>query len=173
MEITFTVCTAADIDVLADVGKRSYLKSYPYIWKNEDTSFYIKRSFSETAFKKDFQDKELQYFLIHADKIPCGLFKIRKNSSVDVFTPGEGMELEKIYLLREYSDKGIGKKALQFILEHAKSNNKKALWLDVMDTSAALFFYQKIGFKTVSKYQLPYPGLLDNHRGMQRMVMEI
>jgi len=42
-----------------------------------------------------------------------------------------------------------------------------------MTTSKALDFYKKIGFAAVYRYELDYPGLKDNYRGMKRMILKL
>ncbi len=172
-EIHFKKCSEGDIDSLIHVSQQFYPEHYTHIWKNDDPSYYINLSFNRKAFEKDFKIENILYFLIQKRGTNLGLLKVRKNEKVSSFSDSEAIQLEKIYLLKNSTGLGIGKKGLEFTKNYAVSLGKKILWLDVMTTSPALVFYQKNGFRTISFYNLDYPGLKDGYREMQRMIMEI
>ncbi len=172
-EISFEKCSKKDIDILTTISQSFYPEHYAHIWQNQDPSFYLNLSFSKKAFEKDFNIENIIYYLIKKDDIHLGLLKIRKDELVQDYTNNEALQLEKIYLLQSSTGLGIGKKAMKFIIEYARSINKKVVWLDVMTTSKALDFYKKIGFVTVYHYELDYPGLKDGYRGMQRMILKL
>ncbi|WP_298546746.1 GNAT family N-acetyltransferase [uncultured Aquimarina sp.] len=172
-EIKFQKCSEKDIDVLAKISQQFYPEHYSHIWKNEDTSFYINLSFTTAAFKKDIETENIMYFLIQRFEKTLGLLKLRKHQELVGHTPAEALQLEKIYLLAEATGLGIGTHTIDFTKNLAKELNKKVIWLDVMTTSPALQFYKKLGFKTVSYYNLDYPGLKDGYREMQRMILSI
>ncbi|GAA4274440.1 GNAT family N-acetyltransferase [Aquimarina gracilis] len=172
-EIVFKECSKNDIDSLVKVSQKFYPEHYTHIWKNNDPSYYINLSFTKTAFCKDFNIPNILYFLIEKDKSTLGLLKIRRDEEIQGFSKTNALQLEKIYLLKQSTGLGIGKKGIEFTKDYARSLNKKIIWLDVMTTSPALTFYQKNGFKTISTYDLDYPGLKDRYREMQRMVLPI
>ncbi len=172
-EVVFKKCNTNDINQLIDVSQQFYPKHYAHIWKNEDTSYYINLSFTRKAFEKDFEVDNIIYFLIQKQNKNLGLLKIRKYQEIDIYNNNEALQLEKIYLLKESTGLGIGKKGVEFVKQYANDLQKKVIWLDVMTTSPALLFYQKMGFKTISFYSLDYPGLKDGYREMQRMILPI
>ncbi|MEW7291215.1 GNAT family N-acetyltransferase [Aquimarina sp. 2304DJ70-9] len=172
-EIIFKKCSESDIESLVHISQQFYPEHYTHIWKNDDPSYYINLSFNLKAFEEDFKVENIVYFLIQKKDTNLGLLKIRKNEKVSNFGDAEAIQLEKIYLLKNSTGLGIGKKGLEFTINYATSLNKKVLWLDVMTTSPALAFYQKNGFRTISFYDLDYPGLKDGYREMQRMIIEI
>ncbi len=172
-EIEFHQCSENDIEALVKVSQQFYPEHYSHIWKNEDTSFYVNLSFTTVAFKKDFETENIIYFLIKRSKKVLGLLKLRRHQEVVGYTKTEALQLEKIYLLAEATGLGVGTHAIDFTKNLAQGLNKKVIWLDVMTTSPALQFYKKIGFKTISYYNLDYAGLKDGYREMQRMILSI
>ncbi len=172
-EIVFKNCSENDIESLVNISQQFYPEHYIHIWKNNDPSYYIDLSFNQKAFTEDFKVENIAYFLIKKENKDLGLLKIRKHQEVLNFEGSEAIQLEKIYLLKESTGLGIGKKGIEFVKNYAQNLNKKVIWLDVMTTSPALLFYKKIGFSTVSFYNLDYPGLKDNYREMQRMILPI
>ncbi len=172
-EIIFRKCTENDIDDLVKVSQQFYPEHYTHIWKNNEPSYYINLSFTQNAFVEDLKTPNIIYFLIEKENSTLGLLKIRKDEEVHHFSKAEALQIEKIYLLKQSTGLGIGKNGMDFVKDYAINLNKKAIWLDVMTTSPALTFYQKIGFNTISFYDLDYPGLKDGYREMQRMILPI
>ncbi len=172
-EITFKKCTESDIENLVTISQKFYPEHYTHIWKNNDTSYYVNLSFTKEAFEKDFKIDNIIYFLISSGNKTLGLLKIRKHQEIKGFSSIDALQLEKIYLLKEATGLGIGKKGIEYTKSYASHLNKKVIWLDVMTTSPALYFYKKLGFNTLSYYDLDYPGLKEGYREMQRMALTI
>ncbi len=171
--ITFLPCTISYITDLVKISQQFYPEHYTHIWKNDDPSYYINLSFSQKAFEKDFEVENILYFLIQKGDEKLGLLKIRKHQAIEGYTKFDALQLEKIYLLKNSIGMGVGKKGIEFVKNYANNLNKKIIWLDVMTTSPALYFYQKMDFKTISYYMLDYPGLKDGYREMQRMILPL
>jgi GNAT superfamily N-acetyltransferase len=81
--------------------------------------------------------------------------------------------IDKIYILKEYSGKGIGKKVLQFVALRAKELSKKCIWLDTMQKGPALHFYLKNGFEIHRKNRVHFATVLEEESGMWVMVKEV
>ncbi|MFD0864134.1 GNAT family N-acetyltransferase [Sungkyunkwania multivorans] len=173
MSLEFIRCTSEHVPALSKIGRLAYKQSYTDIWKGEDVSLYIEKSFSEEALQKNIEHHNFQLFLIRHDEQDAGLIKIRIDSAIGDFKAKEAMELEKIYLAEDFTNKGIGNRAFEFVCFFAKTHHKKALRVDVMTTSPALKFYQRAGFVTISTYDLAYPGIKKEHREMQRMLLKL
>ncbi len=172
-DINFKSCDKKDIIHLVNVSKQFYPEHYAHIWQNNDPSYYINLSFTSKAIEEDFKNDNIVYFLVQNSNQILGILKIRNHKSVSNYSKTDALQLEKIYLLKASTGLGIGKKAIEFTKDYAISLHKKIIWLDVMTTSPALHFYQKVGFKTIEHYNLDYPKLKDNYREMQRMILII
>jgi len=58
------------------------------------------------------------------------------------------LEVQRIYVLREYKGKQIGKLLMQKAIEIGKSNNLNYIWLGVWENNInAIKFYEKLGFE--------------------------
>ncbi|WP_109851899.1 GNAT family N-acetyltransferase [Aquimarina sp. AU58] len=172
-EVVFKKCSANDSNELIKISQQFYPEHYSHIWKNNDPSYYVNLSFNQKAFEEDFKTDTIVYFLIQKANTSLGLLKIKKQEAIKGFDTSITLQLEKIYLLKSATGLGIGKKGIEFVKNYAINLGKKIVWLDVMSTSPALPFYKKMGFDTVSFHNLEYPGLKDEHREMQRMVLSL
>jgi ribosomal protein S18 acetylase RimI-like enzyme len=67
------------------------------------------------------------------------------------------VELHRIYVLERAKGKGVGGKLLNRCFEMARAKGCEIIWLGVWEqNSAALRFYEKLGFVKVGELQFPY-----------------
>jgi len=84
----------------------------------------------------------------------------------------EALYIDKIYLLNEYSGRGLGKKTLQFVLLRAEEISKKIVWLAAMQKGPAVNFYQQNGFEVYGESETSLP-ILEKEKHMYIMVKKI
>lgn len=83
------------------------------------------------------------------------------------------LEIDKLYLLPQFTGKGIGKIAMNFIFDFAKRQQCPLLWLKVMESSPARLFYEAYGFKQTERTYLDYSFMIDEYRWLLTYVLEI
>lgn len=163
-------CTHADIPQLQNVAIRAYNDHYLYLW-HDGGAWYINQSFSRQALAAELADPNAAFFLIYyAQEKPAGFLKLNIDKALDGYSEEECLELERIYLLRSASGKGIGRQVIAFTGMYARERNKKFIWLKVMDSSAAaLRFYEQNGFEKCGTYTLDFRVMKEKYRGMYVM----
>ena len=139
------------VETYIDIGTRSYKQHYLHLWENRDPSPYINESFTEEVLNDELHDRNIGLFIIYSDEAPVGILKIIIDQEVGDYSSKEALLLQKIYLLQEYSGKGIGSKALTYTENFARKQNKKVLWLDAMKKGPAVHFYLKKGFQVLKE----------------------
>lgn len=73
-------------------------------------------------------------------------------AQLDIKFP-KSLEIEKIYILKDYQSKGLGKILLNEIIRIAKNDNKEFIWSGVLEKNKnAISFYNKNGFKQIGKF---------------------
>lgn len=165
--------TKEKIDEYIVVGKKSYLQHYKDFWDDRNPSPYINESFTNEVLEKELQDLNSELFIIYSDELPVGILKIIRDKSIGNYLDEESLLLQKIYLLKESSGKGIGSKVLTFVKDYAIEKNKKIIWLDTMVKGKAIPFYQKNGYKIHSTKKLHYKNIKDEKREMYIMVKNL
>ena len=105
------------------------------------------------------------YFYFVEDEKICGYFKINLDKSpLESDAPViyksdfdykklKGVEIERIYVLKEMKGYGIGRLMIEKTIEMAKNNAFDYVWLGVWaDNPAAIAFYQKMGFTVFGEH---------------------
>ncbi|WP_343485716.1 GNAT family N-acetyltransferase [Allomuricauda sp. d1] len=173
MEVAFETVTEKTIGVYIDTGKQSYIEHYLHLWKNDDPSPYISRSFTPEIVRSEINDDNNAHFLVKMNNDTMGIVKLVLNKGFGAFDGEEALLAEKIYLLKDHSGRGLGKQVLQFIMKLAKRLNKKVVWLDTMKKGRTLGFYQKNGFKIVKETSLKLSNVKISESAMWVLAREL
>ena len=100
----------------------------------------------------DLANNSTRYFIAYFDSKPIGLLKVNLHKILPNASQDYGLELEKIYLLKEFAGKGFGETLLQFVMELARKNSEEIVWLDVLKTNTkAKSFYERYGFIVIGQ----------------------
>lgn len=170
--INIKPCSISDLHALQDIAINSYGDHYLYLW-HDGGMWYIDRCFSDKALKNELEDENAAFFLIYAEEELVGFLKLNIHKETEGYTAQEALELERIYLLKSASGKGIGKEAVNFTKQYAQNLGKKVIWLKAMDSSKSVDFYEQNGFAKCGTYTLDFEAMKAEYRGMYVLKMEL
>ena len=101
--------------------------------------YMLKKYQSAVAISKQIEDEGFEYFILTFENTPVGYISIKKEKST--------LFLSKIYVLSDYRGKKIGKAAMAFIEDKAKTYQLKTISLTVnKDNTNSIKAYEKLGF---------------------------
>jgi len=158
---------AANVALLSDVAVRAYSDHYLHLWYDKG-EWYIDKSFSVKNLLRELEDENARFSIIYCNEEAVGFLKL--NIDAPLQDEENALELERIYLTKAASGKGIGKFVLDFVFQIAKEQNKNLVWLKVMDSSTdAISFYKNNGFEICGTHHLDFPEMKEEFRGMYVM----
>lgn len=157
-----------DAALLSKTATAAYSDHYLHLWY-DGGRWYLQTYFTAARFAEELHDSNAWFFLIHYKAEPAGFLKLNiDNPSPD--GNNNALELERIYLTKKWSGKGVGAYVLRFTFDMAKQQGKEVVWLKVMDSSTGpIRFYQKMGFEICGTYLLHFPEMKEALRGMYIM----
>lgn len=89
-----------------------------------------------------------RFFFIYLDNLIAGYLKLNIDSAQTEKIDRNGLEIERIYIRKEYKRQGLGRQLLEFAIELATKERRKLIWLGVWEENEnALLFYQMFGFR--------------------------
>ena len=158
--------TATDASLLSEIATKAYCDHYLHLW-NDGGAWYIEKSFAVSNLEKELNDTNAWFFLVYYLNEAVGFLKLNIDAPLAGEEDKDALELERIYLTKAASGKGIGAFLLNYTFEVAAEKNKEPIWLKVMDSSTeAIRFYRKMGFEICGTAHLDFPEMKEEFRGM-------
>ncbi|WP_316930928.1 GNAT family N-acetyltransferase [Epilithonimonas caeni] len=133
--------TEKDIPTIQDLAKRSWNFAYANILQQEQIDYMLDLMYSDDAIGIQLENPNFQYYLIKEDGLFSGFI------GFEFHQEPETTKLHRIYFLREAQGKGLGKEALEFVINEAKKANDIRVTLTVNKNNQAQNFYRSQGFK--------------------------
>jgi len=155
------------------IGTKAYNQHYKHLWPNGDTATYIQNSFTKEVLSKEEEDTNTELYLIKLKTEYVGILKISLHKELNEYSKKESLFLDKIYILKEFSGKGIGSKSLQFVEDKAKELFKKAIFLEAMQKGLALSFYLANNFTIVGTTKVPFNNVIEEEKPMYLLLKKI
>lgn len=155
------------------VGTIAYNQYYRHLWPEGNTATYIQNSFTKEVLIKEEGDENSELFVITLEERIVGILKLSYEKALANYRNNETLFLDKIYIKKEYSGKGIGKAALNFIATKAKNKLKKVVFLEAMQKGMALPFYVANGFSIIGTTQVPFNNVIEEEKPMYILLKEI
>lgn len=109
-------------------------------------------------FIENFDEKNNMQYIIKRDSEIIGFSKLSKGSDK------KNIELQSLYVLKQYQNKGIGKELIEKAFDEAKKLGYKKVIIGCLENNKANEFYKKMGCKFIEKrdFNLPNQILHEN-----------
>jgi ribosomal protein S18 acetylase RimI-like enzyme len=142
-----------DIQMLADIGRISFVESHGNSASEADINEYVKKNYTYEAIKEEIRDPKNIYHIIYRDELPAGYSKIIYNVPYANIPVENVTKLDRIYLLKEFYGLKLGYELFTFNVELSKKNGQAGMWLFVWkENHRAVNFYEKTGFKIIGSH---------------------
>ena len=147
MKLHLRPCSITDLEVLINLGRRTFIEAFEKDNKPEDFKIYLDSAFREETLYKELQDINSAYYFIYMESSLVGYIKLNENEAQSDINDINSIELERIYVLAEFQGHGIGEWVLRQVISIAKVKNRSYVWLGVWEHNPkAIKFYQRMGF---------------------------
>lgn len=157
----------ADLRELQEIGIRSYVPHYTHLWKEGGVDWYMRRCFAYEVLKIELSDPNIEYYIAQAESQNIGILKLVLHKPLPDSDVENALYLEKIYFVKEWTGKGVGRELMQFTFNRAKELKRDCVWLMAMDTSEKpIAAYEKAGFVVHSRIRLGFEMMKEEYRGM-------
>jgi ribosomal protein S18 acetylase RimI-like enzyme len=146
-KLRIKVACSKDTAALSKLGKTTFKETYAAYNHQENFQKYLKASFSKASTTTQLEDDGNFFLLAQLDKEYIGYAKLRENNKPFHDKSVNAVELERVYVLKEYQGEGVGKNLLEKCLAFARLRKYPVMWLGVWEKNlSALKFYQRQGF---------------------------
>lgn len=155
MSLILKKCTIEDLNLLVNMSKSTFRDAFEKDNNPEDFKRYIAKAFSNEQISSELLNHNSSFYFLLFDNQLVGYVKLNsKEAQKEVFDI-DAIELERIYVLKEFQGKQIGQSVINMLIDMAKKTKASCLWLGVWEKNLrAISFYQKNGFEIIGKH--PY-----------------
>lgn len=160
---------------LSRISRGIYEQYYLYLWYDAG-DWYQEMRYHPTALAEELADLQSEFYWIKQGGDIAGYIKINRNAQppeFEAFSDRNGVEIERIYLYREFAGMGLGQQTMAWVEIQAKQQECDFLFLYAMDSSDARLFYEKMGYQMVAEKRLPFEKMKPEYRGMYLMIKEL
>lgn len=146
MDLSFRKCTLNDVQVLLDFSKNTFIDTFAHLNTKENMKAYLDDAFSQERLLKEISRGALFNFL-YADGKLAGYIKLNEAPNQTDINDLSSLEVERIYVSKEFQGKGLGRALMDKVVETAILSGKSYIWLGVWELNEkAISFYNKCGF---------------------------
>ena len=156
---------------LSSLAKNIYVHHYSHLWMEGGMDWYMNEfAYPVSKISKEIDNENCLHYIAYQNKKAIGYLKINIHAAIGGGDTQEGIELERIYIDHQAVNAGVGTFLMNFVLDIAKSYQKKYIFLKAMDSAEkAMKFYNKMGYAVVSKFRLSdtiFHLMKEEYRGM-------
>lgn len=142
-----------DIEKLKEIGKQTFYETFSSENSEENMTEYLENGFSTKKLKSELTDPNAEFYFAELDGKTIGYLKINYGQSQTEIKDKNALEIERIYILKEFHGKKAGQLLYGKAIELAKKNGVDYVWLGVWEQNPrAIRFYEKNGFVPFDKH---------------------
>ena len=136
-----------DLAQLQQIGRQTFLETFAASNTEENMTHYLSEGFSTEKLSTELHDAHSEfYFAILGEKV-IGYLKVNFGPSQTDVKDDKSLEIERIYVLKEFLGKKVGQMLFDKAIQIAKQQDADYVWLGVWEHNPrAIQFYKKNGF---------------------------
>ena len=145
--------TLDDLEKLQKIGRKTFEETFSESNSEENMRNYLEEGFSKEKLTAELNNKDSEfYFAILKDEV-IGYLKVNFGESQTELKDNKALEIERIYVSKEYHGKSVGQILYDKAIEIAKQKGSEYVWLGVWEENPrAISFYKKNGFVEFDKH---------------------
>jgi diamine N-acetyltransferase len=118
-------------------------------------SKYLNEGFSIDKLTTELNNKNAEFYFATLKDNVIGYLKLNFGQSQTEFQDDKGLEIERIYVLKDFHGKSVGQLMYDKAIDDARHKNSDFVWLGVWEENTrAINFYKKNGFVEFDKHIL-------------------
>ena len=151
--LTARKATLDDVQLLIDLGIRTFYDTFASSNTKKDMDMYIDKSFNVAQVTSELTDEANTFVIVESGGTPAGYGKVRKSETPEELAGERTIEIERLYEGKEFIGKQVGRFIMDACLDIAKKEGYQTVWLGVWEHNArAIAFYEKCGFKKFGQH---------------------
>lgn len=153
MPFTIRYATQQDAALIADISRQTFYDTFAADNTEADMRKFLDEQFTKGRLMLEVGAPENVFLLAYKEQNVAGYIKLREGKKLTALQGVASMEIARLYVLKEFIGKGVGKLLMQTAIDMAKANKKEVLWLGVWERNhRAIAFYTAWGFQKFDEW---------------------
>jgi diamine N-acetyltransferase len=145
--------TLNNIDQLQKIGRQTFFETFSEENSEEDMRKYLEEGFAIEKLTLEINDKNSEFYFAILDNKEIGYLKLNLGLSQTELKDDKGLEIERIYVLKEFQGNKVGQLLYDKAIAIARERKAEYIWLGVWEENhKAINFYRKNGFVEFDKH---------------------
>jgi diamine N-acetyltransferase len=145
--------TLNDIDKLQKIGRQTFQETFSESNSEKNMKNYLEEGFSKEKLTAEINDENSEFYFVMIDNEVVGYLKINFGESQTELKDSKALEIERIYVLKEFHGKRVGQLLYDKAILIAKQKETEYVWLGVWEENPrAISFYKKNDFVEFDKH---------------------
>lgn len=152
-EVDIERVTLNDIAELQEIGRQTFYETFFSGNTEENMKKYLDEEFSIEKLTAELNDKYSEFYFAKLDNRVIAYLKLNLGQSQTELKDDKALEIERIYVLKEFHGKNVGQLLYNKAIQIARQKNVDYVWLGVWEENPrAINFYKKNGFVEFDKH---------------------
>ncbi len=145
--------TISDLKILKEISKTTFIETFASENSSENMTQYLESAFTDEKLIGELTNNNSEFYFAEIEQEVVGYLKVNFNDSQTELKVSNALEIERIYVLKEFHGKNVGQILYDKAIEIAKYKSLNNVWLGVWEQNPrAIRFYEKNGFKVFDKH---------------------
>lgn len=137
----------AEWSTLQKIGKETFVTAFGEVNTQENMDDYLGKAFSKQQLEKELNNSHSTYYFVTMEEQIIGYLKVNFGPAQTDLQDPNGLEIERIYITKDYQGLGIGHQLIKKVIALAKEEKLTYVWLGVWNENIkAIKFYENNGF---------------------------
>jgi len=142
-----------ELETLQQISRTTFTETFSIHNSEENMKSYLRDNLSLEKLVEEKRNPESSFYFVEMKDTVIGYLKLNVGAAQNEWKEDTGIEIERIYVLKEYHGHKIGQLLFEKAISIARSMEKKYVWLGVWEKNErAIAFYTKNGFKVVDQH---------------------
>ena len=146
-------CTLQDLELLCKISRETFYQTFADTNTEENMKAYLEGAYNKGKICKELCNPDSSFFFLYVDERLAGYMKINEFPSQTDINDINALELERLYILKEFQGLRLGNDLMNYAIQTATERGKKYIWLGVWEhNERAKRFYNKHGFYRIGEH---------------------
>jgi len=151
--IDIEIVPAKNIEQLQQISRQTFYETFAAVNTVENMTRYLEEDLSLEKLIAELSNENSVFWFAKFHGKVIGYLKLNFGASQTDIKDNKALEIERIYVLKEFHGKNIGQMLYEKAMQIALDANVDYIWLGVWEENPrAISFYRKNGFVAFDKH---------------------